>query len=384
MIDVAGNSPGAAASPAQFTPALLEWFQHHGRKHLPWQRELTPYRVWVSEIMLQQTQVATVIPYYERFMARFPDVAALASASMDEVLHLWTGLGYYARGRNLHRAAQRVVADYSGAFPDTLEGMQSLPGIGRSTAGAILGISMSQRHPILDGNVKRVLTRYFGISGFPGEAGVEKKLWELADACTPAHGVGNYTQAIMDLGATICVRSRPLCAACPVSESCVARSKGLQGVLPTRRIRKERPQRDAFAVLVIRKDGAVLLEKRPAAGLWGGLWAFPQFEDRTLASQWLNSRFGDVTEATAEIYHHGFTHFDLQLHPVIARIETSSATLSVTGDVMGDIIFGQVADGDLHQWYDATRPSKIGLTKPVVDLIKRLVLPQPARQHSLL
>ena len=360
---------GAPSASAQFTPALLEWFRQHGRKHLPWQRDLTPYRVWVSEIMLQQTQVATVIPYYERFMSRFPDVAALAAASMDEVLHLWTGLGYYARGRNLHRAAQRVVAEYGGAFPDTLDSLQSLPGIGRSTAGAILAISMSQRHPILDGNVKRVLTRYFGVSGFPGEAAVEKKLWELAAACTPALGVGDYTQAIMDLGATICVRARPLCAACPVSKDCVAQQKGLQSILPTRRIRKERPQRDAFAVLVVRDDGSVLLEKRPAAGLWGGLWAFPQFDDRALASQWLQERFGGVTEAMSEIYRHAFTHFDLQLHPVIARIGAAPARIS---------------DGDLHRWYDATQPAKIGLTKPVVDLIKRLAGSDPARQHSLL
>ena len=367
MTGVERDDPGMAA--AYFTPALLEWFHQHGRKHLPWQSDLTPYRVWVSEIMLQQTQVATVIPYYERFMARFPDVNALAAASMDEVLHLWTGLGYYARGRNLHRAAQRVVAEYGGVFPDTLEGMQSLPGIGRSTAGAILAISRSQRHPILDGNVKRVLTRYFGIGGFPGEATVERKLWTFADACTPAGDVGSYTQAIMDLGATVCVRSRPLCSACHVSTHCVARQNGLQSVLPTRRVRKERPQRETFAVLVIRDDGAVLLEKRPAAGLWGGLWAFPQFDDRTRASQWLSERFGDVPEAMAEIYEHGFTHFDLQIHPVVARI--------------GDMPAG-ISDGDIHRWYDATQPSQIGLTKPVVDLIKRLVTGEPDRQHSLL
>jgi len=367
----AGMEPDAAGSAvAAFAPALLDWFHRHGRKHLPWQRELTPYRVWVSEIMLQQTQVATVIPYYERFMERFPSVAALAGASSDEVLHLWTGLGYYARGRNLHRAAQRVVNEFGGVFPDTLEGMESLPGIGRSTAGAILAISMSQRHPILDGNVKRVLARYFGIRGYPGEAKIEARMWTLADACTPAHDVGSYTQAIMDLGATVCVRSRPLCNACPVATHCVARIKGLQSELPTRKLRKARPQRDAFAVLVIRPDGAVLLEKRPSSGLWGGLWAFPQFADRSLASQWLSERFGAVSEATGEIYHHAFTHFDLALHPVIARIDSVPA---------------KVAEGAQQQWYDATQPAKIGLTKPVVDLIKRLVLPpEVVRQQSLL
>jgi len=371
MIEAANvPSSGLHSAVAEFTPALLDWFHRHGRKHLPWQRDITPYRVWVSEIMLQQTQVATVIPYYERFMARFPDVATLAAASIDEVLHLWTGLGYYARGRNLHRAAQRVVNEYGGVFPSTLDEMQSLPGIGRSTAGAILAISLSQRHPILDGNVKRVLTRYFGVRGFPGEAKIEAKLWTLADACTPANDVGSYTQATMDLGATVCVRSRPLCNACPVSKQCVARIKGLQSELPTRKLRKARPQRDAFAVLVIRNDGAVLLEKRPAAGLWGGLWAFPQFDEHSLASQWLNDRFGAVSEATSDIYHHAFTHFDLQLHPVIARVDSVPA---------------RIADGDEHRWYDATRPAKIGLTKPVVDLIRRIVLPPPVvRQHSLL
>jgi A/G-specific adenine glycosylase len=260
--------------------------------------------------------------------------------------------------------------EFGGVFPDTLEGMESLPGIGRSTAGAILSISMSQRHPILDGNVKRGLARYFGIRGYPGEAKIEARMWQLADACTPAQDVASYTQAIMDLGATVCVRSRPLCNACPVEKHCIARIKGLQSELPTRKIRKARPQRDAFALLVIRRDGAVLLEKRPETGLWGGLWAFPQFDERSLASQWLVERFGSVSEAQGEIYHHAFTHFDLALHPVIARI---------------DAVAAMVADGDRHQWYDATRPSKIGLTKPVVDLIRQLVLPAPVvRQHSLL
>ena len=231
----------AAAPGNEFAAALLGWFDVSGRKHLPWQQRITPYRVWVSEIMLQQTQVATVIPYYERFMQRFPEVQALAAAPEDEVLHLWTGLGYYARARNLLQASRRIVADHGGEFPDTLEAVQALPGIGRSTAGAILAISKSQRHPILDGNVKRVLTRYFGIQGFPGETAVERQLWSLADACTPAERVADYTQAIMDLGATVCVRSRPLCVVCPMHDSCVARREGMQALLPTPRPRKERP-----------------------------------------------------------------------------------------------------------------------------------------------
>ena len=241
---------------------LLAWFDRSGRKHLPWQRDRTPYRVWVSEIMLQQTQVATVIAYYERFVQRFPDVQALASAPIDEVLHLWTGLGYYARARNLHRAAQTIVAGLNGEFPSTLEAMQSLPGVGRSTAGAILALARSQRHPILDGNVKRVLTRYFGIDGFPGEPKIERELWRLADECTPAERVADYTQAIMDLGATVCVRSRPLCAVCPLQERCVARIEHRQSSLPTPRPKKVRPQRVAYAVVAVDERGAVLKQAR--------------------------------------------------------------------------------------------------------------------------
>lgn len=352
-----------------FTAPLLEWFVHHGRRHLPWQRDLTPYRVWVSEIMLQQTQVATVIPYYDRFMTRFPEVQALAAAPIDEVLHLWTGLGYYARGRNLHRAAQQIVRDHGGVFPDTLATVQSLPGIGRSTAGAILAISMSQRHPILDGNVKRVLTRYFGVAGFPGEAKIERRLWELADACTPAQHAGDYTQAIMDLGATVCVRSRPLCAACPVTASCMARRQGRQSELPTRRPRKDRPLREAFAVLLLRDDGKVLLEKRPPTGLWGGLWAFPQFDAHVLASQWLSDRYGSVAPTRCETYVHGFTHFDLHLQPLLVPVTATSRG---------------VQDDPRHLWYDPQQPSKIGLTKPVVELIRRLVLAATDAQPSLL
>lgn len=359
----------AAPDAASFTSALLAWFDVHGRRHLPWQHDRTPYRVWVSEIMLQQTQVTTVIPYYERFMARFADVHALADASIDEVLHLWTGLGYYARGRNLHRAARQISHDHGGLFPSSLDAMQALPGIGRSTAGAILAIATSQRHPILDGNVKRVMTRYFGVSGYPGETLVERQLWLLADACTPTLRVADYTQAIMDLGAMVCARSRPLCGACPVAHGCVARQTGRQSELPTRKPRKARPLREAWPVLAVRDDGTVLLEKRPAAGLWGGLWAFPQFDEQQLASQWLAHRFGAVTVIAADTYQHGFTHFDLQLHPLVAQ---------VTGDL-------QAIEESERVWYDPQQPPKIGLTKPVVDLIQRLVMRTSSdAQQSLL
>lgn len=345
---------------ARFAPALLAWFDRHGRKHLPWQQNTTPYRVWVSEIMLQQTQVATVIPYYERFMDRFPDVHALAAANIDEVLHLWTGLGYYARARNLHRAAQTIVAQHRGEFPGTLEAVEALTGIGRSTAGAILALSRNQPHPILDGNVKRVLTRCFGVAGFPGQQSVERELWQLAEACTPHERVANYTQAIMDLGATLCVRSRPVCPMCPMSEFCIARIEGLQSVLPTPRPKKTRPQRIAYAVLALRGDGAVLLERRPPAGIWGGLWTFPQFDDRDGALAWIQTQDMSGLEPDVQSmgpYSHSFTHFDLTLHPIVLRLTRPQHA---------------VADADKQCWYDPRQPAQIGLAKPSVDLIRQL------------
>ena len=350
------NAPGT-----QFSDALLAWFDRAGRKHLPWQRDRTPYRVWVSEIMLQQTQVATVIPYYERFMQRFPDVQSLAQAPADEVLHLWTGLGYYARARNLQRAAHVIVSEHGGTFPITIDEVERLPGIGRSTAGAILALSCSQRHPILDGNVKRVLTRCFGIDGFPGSTSVERTLWSIADACTPADRVADYTQAIMDLGATICVRSRPACGACPLSAMCVARRDGRQAELPTPRPRKARPRKTAYIVIATNQDGAVLLERRPPAGLWGGLWTFPQFEAHAAAVAWIESDAitrgdaGAVTELAP--YSHSFTHFDLTLRPLLVRTASDAA---------------RVASADRYTWYDAARPQRIGLAKPAVDLIGQL------------
>ena len=333
--------------------ALLTWFAHSGRKHLPWQQQRTAYRVWVSEIMLQQTQVTTVIDYYQRFMARFPDVAALAAAPIDEVLHLWTGLGYYARARNLHRAAQLVVSAHGGSFPEQLDQVQALPGIGRSTAGAILALACGQRHAILDGNVKRVLSRYFGIHGHPGQLQIERQLWTLAEQCTPSHSVADYTQAVMDLGATLCTRTRPQCATCPLQQHCVARSEGLQQVLPTPRPRKTRPQRAAWLAILRRADGSLLLEQRPPSGVWGGLWSFPQFEERAAALKWL----GDAKPKALPVYDHAFTHFDLQLHPLIAPL--GSATL--------------VADRSAHLWYDPRHPLKIGLSKPTLDLIALLL-----------
>jgi len=261
-----GQGPEEAV--AGFAPSLLAWFETDGRKDLPWQRRPTPYRVWVSEIMLQQTQVATAIPYYQRFMKRFPDLESLASARLDEVLHLWSGLGYYARARNLHRAARNIVAEGNG-FPGSLEELMRLPGVGRSTAGAILALSRGERHPILDGNVKRVLSRHFGIEGEATASAVEKKLWALAESCTPAEDVARYTQAIMDLGATVCTRSNPLCLLCPVNSSCLARLHERQALLPAPRRRAERPLRKAWVVIALRGPRRVLLERRgltPSSG----------------------------------------------------------------------------------------------------------------------
>jgi len=338
-----------------FSAALLAWFDRAGRKHLPWQQSPTPYRVWISEIMLQQTQVATVIPYYERFMQRFPDVKALACAPLDEVLHLWTGLGYYARARNLHRAANLLVSEFGGEFPASLDQVQSLPGIGRSTAGAILALSREDPHPILDGNVKRVLTRYFGVRGFPGEKKIETLLWQRAEQCLPQTRLRDYTQAIMDLGATLCTRSQPRCDECPFIATCVAKHDGVQAMLPTPRPKKARPQRTAFIVVALNASGAILLERRPPAGIWGGLWTFPQFEHETDAAL-----FAGKASAWERLpaYHHAFSHFDLALQPLVLR----------------DAERMQIADVDRYCWYDADQPSRIGLAKPVVDIIKQVGL----------
>ncbi|MBS0396359.1 MAG: A/G-specific adenine glycosylase, partial [Proteobacteria bacterium] len=249
---VPSPAPEPGPDAASFATRLLAWYERHGRHDLPWQRDRSPYRVWVSEVMLQQTQVATVIPYYERFMGRFPDVAALAAAPLDEVLHHWSGLGYYARARHLHRAAACLVAEHGGELPASVEALTALPGIGRSTAGAILALARDERHPILDGNVKRVLARWFGIEGFPGQPRVAALLWELSERVTPSRRAADYTQAVMDLGATLCTRSRPRCSECPVGADCVAQATGRVASLPVPRAARARPVR-RVAWLVLRR-----------------------------------------------------------------------------------------------------------------------------------
>jgi len=336
---------------------LLEWHARKGRHDLPWGTNRTPYRVWVSEIMLQQTQVAAVRPYYARFLARFPDVHALAAAHLDEVLHLWSGLGYYARARNLHRAANIVCAELGGEFPRSVAGLMRLPGIGRSTAGAILALSCDERCAILDGNVRRVLSRCFGIEGGRTSSAALKRLWELAERCTPAQDVARYTQAIMDLGATVCVRTRPLCEGCPLKLRCVARRTGRQRELPAPRAARPRRTRSVFMVVALHENGSVLLERRPASGVWGGLWCLPQFDTasaaRTFIRHTLRARAAEAQRLAA--LEHAFTHFSLVINPLLVHCAGEAA----------------VEEG-ASVWYNIRTPARVGLPAPVSALLDRL------------
>jgi A/G-specific adenine glycosylase len=306
-----------------FTARLLRWHAQHGRKDLPWQRPRTPYRVWLSEVMLQQTQVATVIPYYRRFLARFASVRALARAPLDDVLALWSGLGYYARGRNLHRAAQLMVQRHGGRVPRDFDALLALPGIGRSTAGAILAQAWDERHAILDGNVRRVLARRIALRQWPGAPAAQARLWREAEALLPRRQLADYTQALMDLGATLCTSRKPQCESCPVSTGCAARVRGLVQRIPARRPVRARPQRRAHVLLLRNGDGAWLLERRPPAGIWGGLWSAPvldgDWRGECRARYGVDPRGARMLPAVA----HAFTHFDLDLLPV--RIEAPAA-----------------------------------------------------------
>ena len=348
----------------RIAPALLPWFDRYGRKSLPWQQDPTPYRVWVSEIMLQQTQVTTVVGYFERFMSRFPNVATVASAEADEVLHYWSGLGYYARARNLHRTAQLVARDHSGKFPRTASELESLPGIGRSTAGAIASLAMGQRQPILDGNVKRVLCRYHAIERWWGDAATMRELWQHADRHTPAERVAEYTQAIMDLGATVCVRSRPKCEACPLKTDCLAYSSNLQHAIPARKPKRERPQRFTTFLIVRNSDGQVLLHRRPPRGIWGGLWSFPECDVEENPRDWCKKKLGVAVEAPTPLptVHHGFTHFDLDILPVV--MEASP---------IGDGTVSSAMEPAKSVWYNASSPPRaLGLAAPVTALLEQL------------
>lgn len=349
--------------PQSIANVLLPWFDQHGRKDLPWQHDRTPYRVWVSEIMLQQTQVGTVIPFYQRFMAALPRIEDLATAPEDSVLHLWTGLGYYARARNLHRCAKTVCDQLGGVFPSDLAALQALPGIGRSTAGAIISLAMNRRAPILDGNVKRVLARYHAVEGWPGHRVVSDVLWDFAEHHTPLARVADYTQAIMDLGATCCTRSRPACDTCPLSAGCVAASSGRQSEFPGRKPPKDTPTRERWMAVITRNPSEVLLQKRPTSGIWGGLWAPPEFADESAARNWIAKSLGiparDCFAGTP--FQHTFTHFKLEAYPVRVHC-AANQTLSTT--VQFDV-------EDL-QWFSLHPAPAVGLPAPIVRLLARL------------
>jgi len=350
---------GEAPIPA-FDHKVLQWFDAHGRKDLPWQRDATPYRVWVSEIMLQQTQVATVIPYYQRFMARFPDVVSLADAPVDDVLHLWSGLGYYARARNLHKAAQQVRDAHAGRFPQDLDAVTALPGVGRSTAGAVLSLALGRHHAILDGNVKRVLARCFAVAGWPGRAAVLTRLWALTERLTPAARVRDYNQAMMDLGATVCTRGRPACDACPLAADCRARAQGNPQAYPGSKPRKALPVRQVRMLLLRDPAGRVLLEQRPPSGVWGGLWGLPELAMGDDPLAWCRQQFGGEPLQQRDLpeRRHTFSHFHLDIAPrQILLPEPGWAVL----------------EGPDRVWYNPAQPDARGLAAPVSRLLEEIL-----------
>ncbi|HKV96139.1 MAG TPA: A/G-specific adenine glycosylase [Gammaproteobacteria bacterium] len=336
---------------------LLRWHCAHGRHDLPWQRSRTPYRVWVSEIMLQQTQVATVKDYYRRFLARFPSVRALADAPLDDVLHLWSGLGYYARARNLHRAARLIRDQHRGRFPLKFDQVAALPGIGRSTASAILALARGERHAILDGNVKRVLTRYHAIKGWPGEKVIENKLWALAEQHTPRAHVATYTQAIMDLGATLCTHTRPRCGECPLASGCRAHALSRETAFPSPRLRKTKPVRRT-RMLLVTCGNRMLLERRPPAGVWGGLWSLPEISPSADVSDWCGKEFGTTPSAQQSwpVLRHTFSHFHLDIEPL---------RLAIAADA-------RIGDNVDRRWVTLAHEPALGLAAPVKKLLKQL------------
>ncbi|MEX2496608.1 MAG: A/G-specific adenine glycosylase [Woeseia sp.] len=337
---------------------LLQWQAAHGRKDLPWQQNPTPYRVWVSEIMLQQTQVTTVLPFYLRFMEAFPDLKSLANAPVDDVLRLWSGLGYYARARNLYKAACEIRDRYRGEFPGRFEDVVALPGIGRSTAGAILALSRGQHHAILDGNAKRVLARYHAVAGWPGDSSVASKLWELAETHTPKRSTAAYTQAIMDLGATLCTRSNPNCFRCPVCSDCRAFERGRVAEFPGRRPKKDKPLRKTHMALACYR-GELYLERRPPSGIWGGLWSLPEFNLEDQLLEWCERRLKTLP---AKVEHwanvrHSFSHYHLDIRPVVLHLETAPAGIADAADCI---------------WYNYIEAPRFGVAAPVMKLIDYL------------
>jgi A/G-specific adenine glycosylase len=342
---------------SEFADTLLAWFDVSGRHDLPWQHPRTPYRVWLSEVMLQQTQVRVVIPYFERFVAALPDVRALAAASLDEVTALWSGLGYYARARNLHAAAKACVEHHDGDLPRDLAALMALPGIGRSTAGAILSQAWGDRFPILDGNVKRVLARVHGIEGWPGLPAIEKRMWTIAQAQLPDARMADYTQAQMDFGATLCTRADPACVICPLQSACVALREGRVDELPTPKPGKPLPERRALMLWIEDADGRVLMQRRPPTGIWGSLWSLPEHADHDAARAWFTGQVladFDAAEPLTPIAH-GFTHYRLQIQPLRWR-----ATRPLPAP----------RDNDDLRWIGRDAIASLGLPSPVRKLLE--------------
>ena len=332
---------------ADFANRLLAWWEIHGRHDLPWQIDRTPYRVWLSEVMLQQTQVSTVVPYFHRFTSHFPELADLAAADLDEVMALWSGLGYYARARNLHAAAKTCAEQYDGCLPETAEELQALPGIGESTANAIVAQAHDRRAPILDGNVKRVLARHAAIAGWPGKTAVQRKLWQEAERRTPPDRARDYTQAIMDLGATLCRRKKPDCTNCPVASDCQAWALNLVNQLPESRKPKPRPRRSTRLAVLQDEQRRILLERRPPSGIWGGLWSLPEFP---------RNDGKDQGQPLPSIEHH-FTHFILDIHPVLLHASDSS----------------KIADSSDSEWLSPPEALNRGIPRPIRQIIESLL-----------
>ncbi|MGL5291300.1 MAG: A/G-specific adenine glycosylase [Vibrionaceae bacterium] len=339
---------------ARFQKEILQWYQDFGRKDLPWQHDRTPYRVWLSEIMLQQTQVATVIPYFLRFTERFPTLQTLAAAPLDEVLHLWTGLGYYARARNLYKAARLICQQQGGVMHADLEQLQALPGVGRSTAGAILSFAFGQSAPILDGNVKRTYARHFAIEGWPGKKAVENQLWQLAMQLTPAQKADSYNQALMDIGSLICTRSRPKCESCPVQTSCIARAQSRQSDFPSKKPSSNVPEKEICLVL-FECENQIWLEKRPPQGIWGGLYSLPECKIEQ-AQDFVAQKAQNIPFSMTPLapFRHTFSHFHLNISPL--HVTLQQKPFSACNESSGI-------------WYDRKKPAEVGLAAPVHKLL---------------
>ncbi|CCQ10711.1 A/G-specific adenine glycosylase [Pseudoalteromonas luteoviolacea B = ATCC 29581] len=340
-----------------FAQQVVNWYQVHGRKTLPWQIAKTPYKVWVSEVMLQQTQVTTVIPFFERFMASFPTVVDLANAPEDEVLHHWTGLGYYARARNLHKAAKLIRDELQGQFPSTLEDVMALPGVGRSTAGAILSLSLGQAHPILDGNVKRVLARFYLVEGWYGVKAVENELWSLSSRVTPVNNVTQFNQAMMDLGASHCSRTKPACTLCPLETKCGAYQQGKTKAFPHPKPKKEKPKKQVYH-LIVKANNQLLMEKRPSSGIWGGLFSFFEFTTLDEMQGFIATQGLSKTLQFLEPFVHIFSHFELTITPTVLSLKQTPDVVHSNGLI----------------WYDLACPPAVGLSTPTKKMVKQIAM----------